>query len=278
MRTEILLMWAAVYLYAAGAVFYVIALVFRKPKMSGVATWVSMAGLLPQAVAFGVRWVRIGRGPSLGYFEMLSSLAFFSVLMFGLLALRYRSVTAAGIFVMPIAFLLLGAAMFSPTSELELTGTLASWWLAVHVTFAKLAYGCLSIAFALAVAFLIRGRGGPDGGAWGKLLARLPAQDILDDLSFKFAAAGFVFLGIMVLAGAIWANESWGRYWAWDPIETWSLISWLVYAVALHLRLTRGWHGTRWAWLAAGALPVVLFALAGVPIVYRSIHAGYLTG
>ncbi|MHB9002728.1 MAG: cytochrome c biogenesis protein CcsA, partial [Coriobacteriia bacterium] len=79
-------------------------------------------------------------------------------------------------------------------------------------------------------------------------------------------------------AGAIWANEAWGRYWAWDPIETWSLISWVVYAAYLHARLTLAWRGRRSALFAMLALPVVVFALIGVPLVYRSIHGAYLIG
>ena len=91
-------------------------------------------------------------------------------------------------------------------------------------------------------------------------------------------AVGFIFLSIMIVAGAIWANEAWGRYWGWDPIETWSLISWVVYAGYLHANLTLGWKGTRCAWYAVLALPVMVFTLIGVPIAYQSIHGAYLTG
>ncbi|MRR36421.1 c-type cytochrome biogenesis protein CcsB, partial [bacterium] len=104
------------------------------------------------------------------------------------------------------------------------------------------------------------------------------SQEVLDDLQFRFVSVGFVFLGIMIAAGAIWANEAWGRYWAWDPIETWSLISWVVYAAYLHARLTLGWRGRRSALFAMLALPVVVFALIGVPLVYQSIHGAYLIG
>ena len=82
----------------------------------------------------------------------------------------------------------------------------------------------------------------------------------------------------MIVAGAIWANEAWGRYWAWDPIETWSLISWIVYAAYLHTRLTLGWKGSKSAWFAVVALPVMAFTLIGVPLAYSSIHGAYLTG
>jgi ABC-type transport system involved in cytochrome c biogenesis permease subunit len=89
---------------------------------------------------------------------------------------------------------------------------------------------------------------------------------------------GFIFLTVMIISGAIWANEAWGRYWGWDPIETWSLICWVLYAGYLHVRLTLGWSGRKAAWYAVIALPVVLFTLIGVPLIYRSIHGAYLTG
>lgn len=80
----------------------------------------------------------------------------------------------------------------------------------------------------------------------------------------------------MIVAGAIWANEAWGRYWAWDPIETWSLMTWLAYAAYLHSRLTLGWRGRRSAWFAVLALPLVVFTLVGVPLAYNSIHGAYI--
>jgi ABC-type transport system involved in cytochrome c biogenesis permease subunit len=105
----------------------------------------------------------------------------------------------------------------------------------------------------------------------------LPDQETVDRLSGRFVVAGFLFWGIMIASGAIWANEAWGRYWAWDPIETWSLVVWIIYAVYLHLRLTLGWRGEKIAWYAIIAMPVAMFCLAGIPFLYKaSIHTGYL--
>jgi ABC-type transport system involved in cytochrome c biogenesis permease subunit len=81
----------------------------------------------------------------------------------------------------------------------------------------------------------------------------------------------------MIASGAVWANEAWGRYWAWDPMETWSLVAWAVYALHLHLTLTLGWRGTKAAWVLVIALPVIVFSLLGVPVVYNSIHGAYLS-
>lgn len=274
---EIWFMWAAVTLYAAGAALFVVEFVFRRRgTLQTAALWLSLAGLAPHAVAIAVRWVRIGHGPYLGFYEVVSSFAFATVLVFGLILLRYRSLTPLGVLVMPIAFLLLGGSMLAPKAGLEVTGKLASWWLLIHVSFAKLAYGAFIASFVLALLYLMRDRWSE--GRLSDILSKLPSQEVVDDLSYRFAAVGFIFLGIMIAAGAVWANEAWGRYWGWDPIETWSLVAWIVYAVYLHLRLTMGWRGRKAAWALVVALPVVLFALVGVPIVYQSIHGAYLQG
>jgi cytochrome c-type biogenesis protein CcsB len=274
MTTEIIIMWVAVTAYAVSAVSAIVGFVFRKPAFERAATFIALAGLLVHAAGIGYRWVRVGHGPFLGFYEVVSSYAFVGVAAFLLLVARQRALQPLAAAVMPIAFLALGGAMLAPKSDLAITGTLASWWLAIHVAFAKLSYGSFITAFCLAVLFLVRDKRRTEGDP---LLGKL-APEALDDLAYKFVAAGFLFLGIMIVAGAIWANEAWGRYWGWDPIETWSLISWLVYALVLHARLTLGWRGRRFAWAAIGALPVMLFALVGVALVYKSIHGAYLIG
>lgn len=272
---EIVLMWTAVTLYAFGAIALTTGVVFRIQRLSTAGVWLVVAGVVPQLAAIAGRWIRVGHGPYLGFYEVISSYALCLILVYLLILWRYPTLSPLGIVVVPIAFLFLAGAMFTSRSGMDLTGSLASWWLAIHVTFAKLTYAAFLASFGLAVVYLVRDRA---TGAWAEVLAKLPRQEVIDDLVFRFIGVGFIFLGIMIAAGAIWANEAWGRYWGWDPIETWSLVSWLVYAGYLHARLTLGWRGRRSAWFAVLALPVVLFALIGVPIVYNSIHGAYLLG
>lgn len=276
MTAEILLMWTAVTAYAIGTVLFIVGVIFGKERFVTWAFWISLLGMLPQLGAFGVRWGREGHGPILGFYEATSTLSFTSVLAYALLSWRQPRLRPLGVIVMPVVMLLLAVTVFSSKSGMEITGGLASWWLVIHVLFSNLAFASFVASFALAGAYLLRSKSAE--GKWAKRLERLPAQDIVDDLSSRCVAAGFLFWGVMIASGAIWANESWGRYWGWDPIETWSLIVWLVYAVYLHVWGVMGWRGERRAWIAVVALPLCAFSLLGIPIVFQSVHAGYLRG
>lgn len=274
-ETEVILMWAGVTFYALSSVAFTSALFFKRDVLWSAGLWLAVMGLVPHLLAIAGRWIRIDRGPFLGFYEVVSSYAIIAVALFVLITLRHRNMVGIGIVLMPLAFIMLGISMFTSREELALSGPLASWWLDIHVIFAKIGYGAFLMSFAFSMIYLFRHKA---KGLWAEALEKMPRQEIIDDLQFRFAGLGFIFYGIMIVSGAIWANEAWGRYWAWDPIETWSLIAWVVYALFLHARLTLGWSGDRLAWLSLIALPVVSFSLMGVPLVFDSIHAAYLLG
>ena len=276
MTTEIVLMWTALTFYVVATAMFVFGVTFGKEKLTRNAVWVTALGLIPQTISLALRWVRVGHGPYIGYYEVANGLTLFVVAFFVFAAWRNARLSAAGIAIMPVAVLILGGAMLAPKAGLPLSPNLASYWLFIHVAFANLAFAAFVASFGLAVAYIIRERS--QGGTWAKRLERLPAQEVLEDLTTRFVLAGFLFWGVMIVSGAIWANEAWGRYWSWDPIETWSLIVWIIYAVYLHVRFTLGWHGRRLAWFAIIAMPISLFALLGTPIVFNSIHGGYIGG
>jgi cytochrome c-type biogenesis protein CcsB len=273
---EIIFMWVALTFYVAATVMFVFGVTFTRETLTRRAVFVSALGLLPQIAALGVRWARLGHGPYIGYYEVANALTLCTVVFFVVAAWRNPRLNATGIGIMPVATLLLAGAMFASKADLPITAGLASYWLFVHVAFANLAFAALAASFGLAVVFVIRERS--HGGKWAQRLAKLPPQDVVDDLTARFVLAGFLLWGIMIATGAIWANESWGRYWSWDPIETWSLIVWLIYAIYLHLRFLRHWRGERLAWFAIAAMPITLFCLIGIPTVFKTIHAGYIGG
>jgi cytochrome c-type biogenesis protein CcsB len=269
---EIVLTWLALTFYTAATAMCAIGVVFSKEKMADRSVVVSAIGLALQAASLGVRWARVGHGPYLGFYEVASALVFCAVAAFVVAAFRNRRLVGAGIGVLPVALLLLGGSMLAQNTEVPMTAKLSSWWLFVHVTFAYLAFGAFALSFGCAIVYVVRSRSAD--GAWAKRFEKLPKQDALENLTVRFVLLGFLFWAMMIATGAIWANEAWGRYWGWDPIETWSLVVWLIYAVYLHARFTLKWGGEKLAWFAIVAMPLALFALIGIPLAFNTPHAG----
>lgn len=273
MTLEVGLVWVAVLGYAASAALHVVSVFFgRATAAASVVTWAAAAA---HAVAIAARWVRIGHGPYLGFYEVASLMAFMSVVTLLWMGSRWPGLRSVGVAVMPIAFLMLGGSMLASDEASAVSGALVSVWLGIHVVFANLAYGSYLVAFALAVAFLLRDAKRLPARVRA-VVDRFPENSLIDGLTMRFVGAGFILQGVMIASGAIWANEAWGRYWGWDPMEVWCLLAWAVYAIYLHMTLTLGWRGRRAAWVVVIALPVIVFSLLGVPLVYDSIHGAYL--
>lgn len=276
MTIEILLMWATVTAYVVAAVMFIFGVVLPKDGLTRKAAILTAVGLLPHTAAIAVRWIAVGHGPYIGYYEVANALTYVTVLFFAVATLRNRRLGALGIGIMPVVVLLIGGAMLAPKDGLPMTPQLASYWLFIHVAFANLAFGAMAGSFGFALIYLLRQRS--KSGKWAERLAKMPSQPALENSLSRFALAGFLLWGIMIVTGAIWANEAWGRYWSWDPIETWSLVVWLIYAVFLHVRFALRWRDQRLAWFAVAAMPVALFCLIGIPTVFNTIHAGYIGG
>ncbi len=272
MIVEIIMTWVTLFLYAGATALSAIGVVFGKDKLIDRTVMIAGVGLAAQTASLGFRWVRVGHGPYLGFYEVSAALVLFVVATFVFVAWRQPRLASAGIGVMPVALLLLGGAMLAQSAEVPMTGKLTSFWLAIHVIFANLAFGAFVISFGLAIVYIVRERSG--SGKWAQRFEKLPAQDALENLTVSYVLVGFFFWGVMIVTGAIWANEAWGRYWGWDPVETWSLIVWIIYAVYLHLHYTLRWHGQRLAWVAILAMPLSLFTLVGIPAVFNTTHAG----
>jgi cytochrome c-type biogenesis protein CcsB len=274
MSVDVVAVWVAIVAYALSAVLFVIGTFLDKQRVSLAATVVAAVGLGSHLVAIVARSLWVGHLPSVGFYEVASKVALVAVLGFLILQWRYRGLRIAGIAVMPVSFLVLGATLLVSNKAQGITGALSSTWLVVHIFFANIGFAFYFAGFVLAVAYLMRdSRWAERYGSW---LERLPAQEVLDSLTFKVVGAGFVFQGIMLASGSVWANEAWGSYWSWDPIETWALVAWVVYAVYLHLTLTMGWRGRRAAWVLVAAMLLISFSTLGVPIAYNSIHGAYM--
>jgi cytochrome c-type biogenesis protein CcsB len=203
--------------------------------------------------------------------EGFSSLVWVALVMFLLFSWRVPKLKGVGFVVLPCCFLMMTAGLFSEPGIKELPPTFRSVWLIIHIGFTKLAVGAILIALGSAMLYLLKRTEGSKNGFY----ERLPSLDALDAYSYKFAGLGFVFWTVMVASGSLWAHQSWGRYWGWDPIETWSLITWLFFGVYLHLRRFFGWQGKRAAWFIVVVFISSILTLFVIPFVMETVHSEY---
>lgn len=251
------LYWATSVAYALLVLAQIAAAVFGKPRWASRASWGMAFGLALHTVLVAWRWLETGHAPVIGNFENALLGSWFIVAMTLWAGWRQRyPLLAAG--ALPVALLLLGYGGASETDPSPFIASLQSFWLYIHVLFAWFAHSAFAVACGAGVVYLVKSRRGVEGAS-GEELGKL------DELMFRSTTFGFVTDAVMIASGAIWAKKLWGSYWSWDPVETWSLLSWLIYGVALHLRVTLGWRGRKLAW-------VLVFAIIGVLVTYWGVN------
>jgi cytochrome c-type biogenesis protein CcsB len=267
---EISLHWAGVGLYIAAVALYAHAVIFAHPERGRWGWWAAAAGLVPHSAALAVRYFAVGHGPYMMKYEVLSSNAWIAIVLLLLFLWRKPGWAALGLVVLPVAILMMGLGLFTNPAARDLPPTLRSMWLVFHVVFNKLAVGAFLLSFGAAVVLLRKlGSGG------GPRLDRLPDAAALEALMLRFVGFGMVFWTTTIGAGAIWANQSWGRYWGWDPIETWSLVTWLAYGVLLHARYFFRLRGRAAAWSTIACFALSILTILVFPFVFPSMHSAY---
>jgi cytochrome c-type biogenesis protein CcsB len=210
--------------------------------------------------------------------NMYESLVFFSwcitfIYLLWEVKLKTRIV---GAFAMPFAFLTIAYAALSPgvSDRIDpLMPALQSNWLHAHVITCFLSYASFAISCGVSVMYLVKARREKPGQPEGGMLSLFPTLESLDALIYRTIAVGFPLLTIGIITGSAWANYAWGAYWSWDPKETWSLITWFVYAIFLHARFTREWRGKRTAVLSLIGFAAVIFTYFGVNYVLSGLHS-----
>ncbi len=260
--------------YAISSIVFIYCLVFRKEEKINSALVIAFTGLLFHSVSIAMRWIETEHGPYVSMYEVLSKYAWFSVVIFLLVQHKYEKIKIAGSIIMPAALLIMGFGSTYSRDIQTIPASLRSYWLIAHVVFANLAFGSLLVATGIAILYILKER---KPGETGAFYDKLPTLGVMEEMMHQFVAAGILFLSIMIGAGAIWANQTWGRYWGWDPTETWSLIVWFVYGICLHLRMNAGWSGRKIAWYIILSIFILAFALFGVGYVYSGLHSNYLT-
>ncbi len=257
------------FIYFLSFLLYLLMMVTGKDLPGRFATYVTLGGLIIQTFAIILRWLesyRLGMGhaPLSNLYESLVFFAWTVILLYMIVELKTKTRTL-GAFVTPLAFLALAYASFSPGMESKiqpLIPALKSNWLIAHVVTCFFGYAAFGLSMALSLMYLTKLLQSPL--RTGIFLRLIPQRGVLDEVNYQFVIIGFVMLTLGIITGSVWAHFAWGSYWSWDPKETWSLITWLVYASVIHSRLVRGWKGTRIAILCIIGFCCVVFTYFGV--------------
>ncbi len=274
--TSSLALASTTFIYALASVFYIGSFAFKKQVLAKIGFIVLVIGFLDNTVGIILRWIesyQIGYGHA-PFANMYESLVFFSwtvAILYIFVELKYKE-SIIGVFVAPLVFLAIAYASFDPNISNKispLVPALKSNWLIAHVITCFLGYAGFAVSFGFSIMYFIK----PKKSESTSIFAKLPSFDLIDELIYQMVVFGFLFLTIGIITGSVWANSAWGKYWTWDPKETWSLITWFVYAIFMHLRMMRGWHGKNLAWVSIIGFMAVLFTYFGVNNLLSGLHS-----
>lgn len=264
------------FIYALATIFYVGSFAFKKQILAKAGFIVLVVGFLDNSAGIILRWIesyQLGYGHA-PFSNMYESLVFFSwtvAVLYIFVELKYKE-SIIGVFASPLIFLAIAYASFDPSISNKISPlipALKSNWLIAHVITCFLGYAGFAVAFGFSIMYFIK----PQNPESESIFAKLPSWDLIDELTYQMVVFGFLFLTIGIITGAVWANSAWGTYWSWDPKETWSLITWFVYAIFMHLRLMKGWAGKNLAWISIIGFIAVLFTYFGVNYLLSGLHS-----
>ena len=257
------------FIYFAAFIFYLLMMVMGRGLFGRLATFVSLVGMATHTFAVILRWAEsyqlgIGHAPFSNLYESLIFFAWTIIFLYLIVEWRTKNRTI-GVFVTPLAFLAMAYASFTPdikTGIQPLIPALKSNWLISHVITCFFGYAAFALSFGLSIMYFLKRLDTQERDSI--FLNLIPKRAILDDLNYQMVLIGFLMLTLGIITGSVWAHSAWGSYWSWDPKETWSLITWLVYASVIHARMVRGWQGTKIAVLCFFGFSCVLFTYFGV--------------
>ena len=266
--------------YLFSTLLYVAILVFKAPRLGVVATLFTLVAWLIQTAGLALRWMEsyqmgIGHAPLTNMYESVVFFSWTIIILYLLIEWKFKT-KIIGAFAVPFAFLAMAYASFSTNISKTinpLIPALQSNWLIAHVVTCFIGYAAFAVAAGLGVMYLIKNGSKKGDQKSHGLISSLPSLETIDDIIHKTMVFGFIWLTAGIITGAVWANSAWGTYWSWDPKETWSLITWFIYAITLHARYTRGWSGTKIAYLSIFGFFAVLFTYYGVNFILSGLHS-----
>ena len=267
-QTEHILFFVAMAGYGAALIMYLVFIGLKKEWAGKTAAYIQSGALLTHTVSIVLRGIAAGRVPMVNRYEFSACFAWALCLVSLFFIFKYRF-TALGTIAIPVIIGIMAYAADQSREIHPLMPVLQSGWLVFHVSTAILAYGAFGVSFVLGVFFLLRGKMKKDSF----LDQHIPAEERLDVIEYRSVSLGFLFLTLTIILGAFWAKKSWGSYWSWDPKETWSLVTWIIYAIYLHLRINRKWKGKAAAVFAVIGFICVIFTYIGVNSFLPGLHS-----
>lgn len=267
-QIESTLFYIALVLYLISTVLYFVFFVNKNENSGYYGNKVLKVAFVLHTLALISRSIGANRLPLSNQYEFATSFAW-AIALFYVISERKLKFRALGTFVVPIIFLIIGYAAMQNKDVRPLMPALQSYWLLIHVIIAIFSYGAFAISAGISIMYLSKDKFANDEF----VKKHIPSSDKLDVLSYRFVAIGFLLLTLVIITGAIWAEFAWGRYWNWDPKETWALITWIIYAIYLHLRVSRGWRGKRTAIFSIIGFACVLFTYVGVNTWLPGFHS-----
>lgn len=253
-------------------------------RLGGMAVALNVLGLLVHFASLTMRGLSVQRAPWGNMYEFGSSICFAATLIWLVILVRHlraqrRAVEPArlrglgGFVMLPITVLLFLSGTLLYASAEPLQPALQSYWIWIHVAAAIVSTGALIFAGVASVLFLLRARHENNPLKMVRVGGRLPTSQALDRMAYRTTVFIMPVWTFAIVAGAIWAESAWGRFWGWDPKETCAFISWVVYAAYLHARATAGWRGWKAAWVNILGLAVMIFNLFFINIVITGLHS-----
>jgi len=260
-------------LYALSSVSYLVFLFRQREEYAHWGFWLLCAGFALHSAAIGMRIFTLGFLPAATMRDTLL-IAGWSVALIFLAFGRRMRIKVLGVCASPLAALTLLLAVQLPDRPGEVKAILKSIWLLAHVVAIFAGEAAFALAAAAGLMYLLQERA-IKGKHRGFFFRRLPSLDQLDAAGYNGIVIGFSLFSLALVTGFVYARAVWGRFWAWDPKEVWSGITWLIYAVLLHQRLTVGWRGRRAAVLAIVGFGLVLFTFLGVNFLMEGHHGEF---
>lgn len=254
----------AAWIYMAAAIVYGLFFFFQSSNLRRVGTTLLFAGLVVQTAAVSMRFLLTGHVPVSNMYESITFTSWVALALAGFFELRKRS-GVVGLGAAMLGFLMLTASSMMPLHDTRihpLRAVLNSYWLNIHVTMMLISYAAFALAAVFAGGYLLKswlGRESLLGG--GKAAMELPQ---MEEFAYRLVQVGWPVLTVGITLGGVWADTAWGRFWGWDPKETWAFITWIVYTIYLHSRMVMGWRGRTSALACVIGFICVLITWLGV--------------